>query len=820
MLSASELHQRGFAASSAGRHATARKLFEKALTRSPDHATRARIELSLAYTEAELDTVEQGLARCRHALTLPDVPRHVQGLIWSQIGLLHMRAGDGTAALEALDRAAPMIDPASHEALGALEINRGNVYLQRGEPEPAITAFKIGEREFEADGDPLRRDKAVHNLGYAYLLTGDLVQALQLMDRAHDSFVELGPVYEAVGSQDRAEALIAAGMPTEAMSALRAAAEAFARRRMRKRQAEALLVLARLLLQHDPREGMRVARRAARLFTGNGSTVWALRASAVALEARVLDGADAPGLVDEACSLADDLRDADLPQDAVTAYLYAVRSAARRGDLTLAHRCLEQADVGPESPLPLRLLDQQVEAELDAMQGDHAAVARRARGGLAALHEWQATFGSLDLQSSLVGHGRGLARLGLRAALEGGRPADVFEWAERARALATRVVPVRPEVPAERVDALRRLRELLIATPDRTDTTELRSLRQEIRESAWQRDGSGVVAEPMQLDEVQAELGRREGCVVAHLVSDDRLHALVVTPTDARVVPLGGFRPVQSLLNGLQADLDVSAAHLPAAMRDIVLGTLYDRLARLADLLVAPLAGHLDGRRVALVASGPLIGVPWHLLDGLRGLPMTLPRSVSALLREPTAVARDGRAVLVAGPHVPRAQEEVTRAAAPWARAETLTGDRATTDEVAAAARDAEVLHLAAHGRHSADNPLFAGVQLQDGMWFGYDIDALPRVPGAVVLSACELGRSTIRWAEEAVGMPSAWLHAGARVVIASPASVDDDVACEVLAAAHTGLARGDRAADALADATGSHGSCVPSTFTCIGAGW
>ena len=86
---------------------------------------------------------------------------------------------------------------------------------------------------------------------------------------------------------------------------------------------------------------------------------------------------------------------------------------------------------------------------------------------------------------------------------------------------------------------------------------------------------------------------------------------------------------------------------------------------------------------------------------------------------------------------------------------------------------------------------MFAGLQLVDGPWFGYDIDRLRRVPDVVLLSACEVGRSTVRWGEELIGMTTAWLHAGARCVIASPAAINDQAAYGVLVAVHERLAAG-----------------------------
>jgi CHAT domain-containing protein len=66
--------------------------------------------------------------------------------------------------------------------------------------------------------------------------------------------------------------------------------------------------------------------------------------------------------------------------------------------------------------------------------------------------------------------------------------------------------------------------------------------------------------------------------------------------------------------------------------------------------------------------------------------------------------------------------------------------------------------------------------------------------------------------------MARTWLHAGARSVIASPVSVNDDDACELLSAVHASLATGAAPAVALADATRVTGITAP--FLSYGAGW
>jgi CHAT domain-containing protein len=175
----------------------------------------------------------------------------------------------------------------------------------------------------------------------------------------------------------------------------------------------------------------------------------------------------------------------------------------------------------------------------------------------------------------------------------------------------------------------------------------------------------------------------------------------------------------------------------------------------------------------------------------------------------------------VAGPHVDRAEEEVARASEAWPAATLLTGPSAVSDKVARLAGKVDLLHVAGHGRHPGDNPLFAAVELADGPWFGYDIDQLPHTPATVVLSSCELGRASVRSGDEVVGMTAAWLHAGARCVTSSPTLVADDVACEVLAGWHARVAKGDAPSDALADAVGDlDADAAPSPFVSFGAGW
>jgi CHAT domain-containing protein len=80
------------------------------------------------------------------------------------------------------------------------------------------------------------------------------------------------------------------------------------------------------------------------------------------------------------------------------------------------------------------------------------------------------------------------------------------------------------------------------------------------------------------------------------------------------------------------------------------------------------------------------------------------------------------------------------------------------------------------------------------------------------------VGRSTVRWGEELIGMATAWLHAGARCVIASPAAVADQAAYDALVTVHRGLASGLEPAAALAAAVpAATADRPPVPFVCFG---
>ncbi len=818
MTPAQELHARGVHAAYRGRHREARRLLEQArveVGRTGDSRSDldARIAASLAYVLSETGEHDAAMALCHEGLSITGIAVSTRGTLHSQVGLLHMLRGESTDALEAFDLALDMLDEPRRIAI--VHLNRGNVHLQRKNLAAAATDLGRAFSSYREAGDEYGAAKALHNQGYTHFLAGDLVAALRDLAAAHPTIVAEGPVMTAMVEQDRAEVLMAAGLHDEGEAALSAAVEAYGRRRLYQRRGEAELALARSLVLRDPDRARAAARDAVRRFRRTGARAWEVRADAVLLDAEVEGGGKGLALAQRGALLAEELAGQGLRWEAARARIDVARVRIRRGDLDLAGAHLRRIGSTRRAPIAVRLLDRAVRSELAAAEGRAAGALGHLRAGLTDLHSWQSSFGSLDLQTGVAGHGTRLGVRGLTLAVESRKPAVLFEWSERARMLASRVQPVRPPEDEQIAADLAELREMTAA--ERRDPAREAELRQRVRERAWQHRGSGEVADPVSLAALAGALD--EGtALAAYVVTAAAVVALVVTPDGTTWVDLGHRSELDELLGGLLPDLDMAATELPDAMGAFVRSALALRLDALAAVLVAPLLDAIGDRRVVLTPSGVLAGVPWTVLPGFVGRPITVAQSATAWLARRTTELRTASAGFVAGPRVARAEDEIRAAAKEWPGAPILVGADATAAAVTELAEAVDVLHVAAHGRHSAENAMFAGVQLANGPWFGYDIDRIHNVPDIVLLSACEVGRSTVRSGEELIGMTTAWLHAGARCVIASPAAINDRAAYDVLVAVHQRLAAGIDPAAALAEAVPavSAGS-APVPLVCFG---
>ncbi|HEX5741307.1 MAG TPA: CHAT domain-containing protein, partial [Pilimelia sp.] len=448
------------------------------------------------------------------------------------------------------------------------------------------------------------------------------------------------------------------------------------------------------------------------------------------------------------------------------------------------------------------------------------------RGAVGDLRAHKASFGNLDVQAATA-HVAHLADRGLCRAVAQGVPAAVFAWAERARALSARPAPVTAPadpVGAEMLAELHHARDALRAgelagRPDPVLRTRCLALHRQIRQRTWYPPDPHEPASPTPLRDVVAALG--DGTLLVYLAAGGDVYALAATAHHRRVQRLGPVGPLHELHRRWRADLDALATGtLPAPLRGAVEAASRGAAERLDDTLLRPLSDLIGEGPLLVAPPARLAALPWPLLPSLRGRPVAVERSPTRWLRVRDAATLPDRprVTLVAGSGIPPAAAEVGQVGAVWESAHTLTGPAATTAAVREAAARADVLHIAAHGAHEPDNPLFSYLNLVDGRLYGHECGSWARLPRHVVLSACELRAPDTRPGDRASGMPVALLHGGAGSVVAAVAGIGDEAAHTVIPAYHAALRRGLAPAAALAEVGGD--AAVPCPLVCFGAGW
>lgn len=807
-----------------GRYAEASHALDVAEASALDPDMRARVLGTRAVVLQRTGHPDEAEDVALAATKVAGITDRTRAAILGQLGTLAMYNG---RLLEAQQRLGAAIDGLG---LGTIEaarmlLSRGMVALQMHDFAGAIDDMDAAIETFTREGLTVEQGQAQHNRAYVELLMGDLVAALQGMLAARP-LAAASPVAAAICDIDRAEVLRDAGQTNEAEALLARSAPIFGRHRMPQSRAETEFQLARSQLMHDPPKARKTAAASAKRFRSVGNEAWASRADAIRLRAELAAGAPAlSGRVPEPRRPVDPA-EAEGVASALDGFGFASEAAALRLSLDIWRSRHPQA--GPSdtrvlrvprtASLEVRLLAHEARAQRAVAARREALVRKHVSAGLDELAEWQAAFGSLDLQTSVSAHGRNLIVAGLASAVRTRRPDVLFEWSERARHLSQQVVAIRPPQDPQSAADLAELRHLQADDPTgawRRDP-RLAALEERARERQWSGTGAAGIHRRVTLESLRGALDDRTA-LLNFVYSGEVLTALVVTRDRARIIDLPGWGAVQRMLPGLRADLDMAASIHSGPMVEIVKRTLDDRLAAISAALLDEAVAFADAQRIVITAPGILGGLPWAMLPALRGREFTLAASVTRWVAHSGAASARSAGFAV-GPRVARGDEETAAAASAWPAARVLRGHDATVDAVADLAAEVDVLHVAAHGRHAASNALFSGMELADGTLFGYDVDRIPRVPSIVVLSSCEVGRSSVRWGEEAVGMTRVWLHAGTHAVVATPVIVADDIACELLGAMHAGLVAGLTPSAALADASARTG--LVSSFQVHGAGF
>jgi tetratricopeptide (TPR) repeat protein len=778
--------------------------------------TRAAIFMELGQSAAAI----RDLDRAAHGDGAPSAQvEFMRGVLLHNIGRLREAAASYRRVLA---------DPAATlDNRGSAANNLALVAAAYGRFDESLRHLRHAE-ELAADIGPSMYAFVAHNRGLVLAQSGRLADGLAELDRSTELFaqtdVPLGEYY-----MEHADVLAELRLLPEARElAVRAAVE-LDEEGVLLLAAEARLTLAQTsLLAGDTRGAGAAAAEAERLFRQQRRTVWAARATMLAVEVALREGSPDPGLFRRAGRAAAVLDRSGTPSAAAAAYLTAARLAEHLDRPDAARRCLDRAcERSRRGPVLVRLRGRLAAAHSARLAGSDDAVLRHCRAGLADLARHRAALGSMELRALAAGHGVELGRLGFDTLLRTGSPVRVLNWMERTRAAA--LLGVEPPAPDELQDELAELRlvhadlaQALRETGEEPAELRARQAAAEarIRHSTWLRAGSGVCPAPVC---TAGELRRRlDGRALASFATvDEELIAVVLQGSRSRLIRLGPVGPVQferdSLLFALRRLARPGRAAVTAAAR----AGVEHALRRLRTLLLDPLDVPADVPLV-VVPGARTYRVPW---SALHSGPVSVTPSAGLWARTSATPDGAGGVVLVAGPRLPGAAAEVETVRRLHDRPTVLAGQTATVGATTAALVGARLAHLACHGRLRSDNPSFSALELADGQLTVHELDRRGIAPTRVVLAACDSAADTTYAGDELLGFVSALLARGTAGVVASVVAVGDRESVGLMEQLHRGLAAGRPMPEALHAARATVDIADPRQFvnwcamTAYGAG-
>ncbi len=389
---------------------------------------------------------------------------------------------------------------------------------------------------------------------------------------------------------------------------------------------------------------------------------------------------------------------------------------------------------------------------------------------------------SPELRSSYFATKRSIYDFEISKLLAEKRTQDALAVSEQARArllldeLDERETPVNAEE--------RRLRRELSAQQQRLPAsraqveTLLRAWR--TAQAALRREFAAEPSSPAEL----VALARPDTTLVQFWLAEEEGAAFVITPQGVRSYPLPGHQQLSSQVDSFLAALTSPLTFVPnetAAAKQSRL-TAADlawkqQLPALRKLLP------VTARHLVLSPEGPLARLPWHLLTTSE---ITLAPSLSVLAelrKRPPSPHRN--VSVVALPTLRFARQEADAIA-------TLTPIQRPTD-IDLALRSSRILHFATHTTVDDREPALSGITLPDRTLRLFELYGKSIRADLVVLSSCRSAAGPEISGEGTIGLARGFLHAGARRVIASLWSVDDQATARLMEHFYTELFRAKR---------------------------
>ena len=403
-----------------------------------------------------------------------------------------------------------------------------------------------------------------------------------------------------------------------------------------------------------------------------------------------------------------------------------------------------------------------------------------------------------------------------RLYLSQSRLEDAFVAVERARS-RTLLDTVASGKPARKNNESEKLREELnwyYSRISRADGDDIPRLQKQIRErekrlsaTALREQSSGRTtttahaAGRLDLRALQSRLGT--GRALIEFVQDGEAYSVFVVTNDRieYVASIGSEAEILTSLEGLHFQFSALRFGISAvsAFADQLKARADAYLGKLFDLILAPIINVVEDRDLIVVPSGVLNYVPFHaLFDGesyvVEDHQVVYSPSASLWMKLGSLKARPAKNALLMGfadASIPLVNHEVATLSKIVPSPTKVTGKQATFGTFQQKAPNFDLIHLACHGQFRPDNPMFSSLHLADGWVTVRDVCANRLNAELVTLSACETGLNKVMAGDEILGLARGFLSAGARSLLLSLWTVNDEATTRLMERFYSNLQLG-----------------------------
>ncbi|MBW2701000.1 MAG: CHAT domain-containing protein [Deltaproteobacteria bacterium] len=317
-----------------------------------------------------------------------------------------------------------------------------------------------------------------------------------------------------------------------------------------------------------------------------------------------------------------------------------------------------------------------------------------------------------------------------------------------------------------------------------------------------------VSVNPARVRDVQSVLARDEA-LLAYFHDGKRLVTFVIT---AKEIKMTGRSLDASRLQGKVSSLMRSLADPNSKKRKVI-----KKAKALHKLCMDGVSLPKQVRRLLVVPWGPLHQVPFAALhDGKAWLldsfdfAVVPSGSVLVMLRARVYKARSLEVLALANPAtelpaLPAAEKEADMLASLFGKSiHVLRGSQATESVFRREAPGKQFVHLASHGQFLGDRPMDSYLALAGPKGRKQELTAAEvlsvdlSAARLVVLSACHSGELAVQRGDERLGLSRAFLHSGARALVASLWELSDNSAVELTRELYVELKQGKTPTAAL----------------------